>query len=77
MSVITQDVRRQQTMPAQVPLSDAYIAGMPAKRRKVLDDIMLCYPLDHCLKSCWLCGSIKDVCECETIVRLNMVTFVE
>jgi hypothetical protein len=33
--VISTDARRQQSMPPQAPLSDAYIAGMPAKRRKV------------------------------------------
>ena len=33
--VIARDARRQSREPAQPPFSDAYLHGMPAKRRKV------------------------------------------
>lgn len=33
--VISQDIIRQQRMPRQAPFSDAYLNGMPPKRRKV------------------------------------------
>ena len=35
--MITTDIVRQRRMPAQAPFSDAYINGLPPKRRKVCD----------------------------------------
>ncbi|KAJ8301003.1 hypothetical protein KUTeg_022522 [Tegillarca granosa] len=34
--IITQDVQKQQKQKPQAPLSDAYLQGMPAKRRKIM-----------------------------------------
>ena len=34
--MISQDIIRQQRMPRQAPFSDAYLNGMPPKRRKVM-----------------------------------------
>ncbi|KFD50546.1 hypothetical protein M513_08614, partial [Trichuris suis] len=35
MSVVEEDILRQQGMPPQPPFTEAYISGMPAKRRRV------------------------------------------
>ena len=37
MDVIATDMERQKSMENQRPLSDAYIGGNPAKKRKVCD----------------------------------------
>lgn len=34
--MITEDIERQKQQPAQRPLSDVYLQGMPPKRRKVI-----------------------------------------
>lgn len=35
MPIIREDIQTQRKLKQQPPLSDAYLSGMPAKRRKV------------------------------------------
>ena len=45
--IINRDAERQRTMPPQRPYSDAYINGLPPKRRKVLTIHQVAFSSPH------------------------------
>ncbi|XP_048587371.1 large proline-rich protein bag6-like isoform X2 [Nematostella vectensis] len=46
--ILAQDVMRQRRIPPQQPFSDAYLSGLPPKRRKTADERAVC-PTDEVL----------------------------
>ena len=64
--IITRDVQRQRRQNPQAPFSDAYLSGMPTKRRKIVNSTKPQGSLPQVIAGGWL--SVLPTISCNFVV---------